>query len=137
MTDFVVINNARLGYRLCGPDDAPLIITLHGGRGMGTGNVLKAFTYVEETNGAQVIIDRTSKHLVPSVTNGECSRLTIEGMGRVLVQNLTHSINSWTTLKASGNILPGKKTKLSSAVVALEVSWRSSMQSSMPRKYLI
>ena len=41
MTDFVNINNARLAYRLCGPDSAPLIITLHGGRGMGTGNVPK------------------------------------------------------------------------------------------------
>lgn len=44
MIDFVTINNARLGYRLCGPAGAPLIITLHGGRGMGTGNVLQALT---------------------------------------------------------------------------------------------
>lgn len=43
MTDFVTINNARLAYRLCGPDDAPLIITLHGGRGMGKVRVLLTF----------------------------------------------------------------------------------------------
>ncbi|KAK1526676.1 hypothetical protein CPAR01_13204 [Colletotrichum paranaense] len=35
MVDFVNINGARLAYRLAGPEDAPLMITLHGGRGMG------------------------------------------------------------------------------------------------------
>lgn len=35
MVDFVQINGARLAYRIAGPDDAPLMITLHGGRGMG------------------------------------------------------------------------------------------------------
>ncbi|KAK7739692.1 hypothetical protein SLS53_005660 [Cytospora paraplurivora] len=35
MVDFVDINGARLAYRISGPDDAPLLITLHGGRGMG------------------------------------------------------------------------------------------------------
>lgn len=65
MTDFVTINNARLGYRLCGPDNAPLIITLHGGRGMGTGNVLEPLASAEKANSAQVITDQTSKHLVP------------------------------------------------------------------------
>ncbi|KAJ0107000.1 hypothetical protein J7T55_011095 [Diaporthe amygdali] len=34
MNDFVEINGASLAYRLCGPDGGPLIITLHGGRGM-------------------------------------------------------------------------------------------------------
>ncbi|KAL1909850.1 hypothetical protein Sste5344_004359 [Sporothrix stenoceras] len=33
---FVEINGARLAYRLEGPKDAPLLITLHGGRGFGT-----------------------------------------------------------------------------------------------------
>ncbi|KAK8135011.1 hypothetical protein PG984_007023 [Apiospora sp. TS-2023a] len=32
---FVEINGARLAYRIAGPEDAPLFITLHGGRGMG------------------------------------------------------------------------------------------------------
>ncbi|KAK8040041.1 hypothetical protein PG993_008452 [Apiospora rasikravindrae] len=32
---FVEINGARLAYRIAGPLDAPLFITLHGGRGMG------------------------------------------------------------------------------------------------------
>ncbi|KAF7516970.1 hypothetical protein G7054_g13963 [Neopestalotiopsis clavispora] len=35
MVEFVEINGAQLAYRICGPEDAPLIITLHGGRGMG------------------------------------------------------------------------------------------------------
>lgn len=35
MVDYVNINGARLAYRLSGPKDAPLFITLHGGRGMG------------------------------------------------------------------------------------------------------
>ncbi|KAJ4387340.1 hypothetical protein N0V93_007929 [Gnomoniopsis smithogilvyi] len=35
MVEFVDINGANLAYRICGPNDAPLIITLHGGRGMG------------------------------------------------------------------------------------------------------
>lgn len=35
MVEFIDINGASLAYRLCGPDDAPLLITLHGGRGMG------------------------------------------------------------------------------------------------------
>ncbi|KAH8896163.1 alpha/beta-hydrolase [Thozetella sp. PMI_491] len=35
MTEFVDINGAKLAYRLCGPTGAPLIITLHGGRGFG------------------------------------------------------------------------------------------------------
>lgn len=35
MVDFVDINGARLAYRMAGPEDAPLMITLHGGRGMG------------------------------------------------------------------------------------------------------
>jgi proline iminopeptidase len=33
---FVDINGARLAYRLEGPENAPLLITLHGGRGFGT-----------------------------------------------------------------------------------------------------
>lgn len=112
MTEFVTINNARLGYRLCGPDGAPLMITLHGGRGMGTGQILRALTFVEETNRAQGIIEQTSKHSVLWVTNGASSRLTIEVTGRVLAPSLTRSISWWTTLKASGNTLPGKRTKL-------------------------
>ncbi|KDN68045.1 hypothetical protein CSUB01_08289 [Colletotrichum sublineola] len=35
MVDFVDINGARLAYRIAGPEHAPLMITLHGGRGMG------------------------------------------------------------------------------------------------------
>ncbi|OLN81968.1 Proline iminopeptidase 4 [Colletotrichum chlorophyti] len=35
MVDFVDINGARLAYRIAGPENAPLMITLHGGRGMG------------------------------------------------------------------------------------------------------
>ncbi|KZL79967.1 proline iminopeptidase [Colletotrichum incanum] len=35
MVDFVNINGARLAYRIAGPEVAPLMITLHGGRGMG------------------------------------------------------------------------------------------------------
>ncbi|KAI8235809.1 Proline iminopeptidase [Colletotrichum sp. SAR 10_86] len=35
MVDFVDINGARLAYRVAGPENAPLMITLHGGRGMG------------------------------------------------------------------------------------------------------
>ncbi|KAJ9145514.1 Alpha beta hydrolase fold protein [Pleurostoma richardsiae] len=35
MVDYVGINGARLAYRISGPKDAPLFITLHGGRGMG------------------------------------------------------------------------------------------------------
>ncbi|KAI9927069.1 hypothetical protein ASPWEDRAFT_177529 [Aspergillus wentii DTO 134E9] len=35
MVEFVSINNAQLAYRLSGPENAPLIITLHGGRGFG------------------------------------------------------------------------------------------------------
>jgi poly(3-hydroxybutyrate) depolymerase len=31
----VEINGAQLHYRLSGPPEAPLIITLHGGRGFG------------------------------------------------------------------------------------------------------
>ncbi|KAI3393174.1 hypothetical protein diail_4662 [Diaporthe ilicicola] len=33
MVEFVNINGARLAYRVAGPEDAPLMITLHGGRG--------------------------------------------------------------------------------------------------------
>lgn len=137
MTDFVTVNNARLGYRLCGPDDAPLIIALHGGRGMGTGNVPEPVVSVEKANSAQVITDQTSKHLVLWMTSGACSHLTTGDMGRVLAPNLIHSSNLWTTSKASDSILLGKERKSSSAVVALVVSWRSSMQSSMRRWYLI
>lgn len=35
MVDYLSINGARLAYRLAGPEDAPFIITLHGGRGFG------------------------------------------------------------------------------------------------------
>lgn len=35
MVDFVDINGACLAYRICGPANARLMITLHGGRGMG------------------------------------------------------------------------------------------------------
>ncbi|CDM28863.1 hypothetical protein DTO013E5_1323 [Penicillium roqueforti] len=35
MVEYVSINGAQLAYRLIGPADAPLIITLHGGRGFG------------------------------------------------------------------------------------------------------
>ena len=31
----VAINGAELAYEIAGPEHAPLIITLHGGRGMG------------------------------------------------------------------------------------------------------
>ncbi|KAH8422530.1 alpha/beta fold hydrolase [Aspergillus melleus] len=36
MVDFISINGAQLAYRLTGPQNAPLIITLHGGRGFGS-----------------------------------------------------------------------------------------------------
>lgn len=35
MVEFIDINGAKLAYKLTGPGDAPLIITLHGGRGFG------------------------------------------------------------------------------------------------------
>ncbi|CAJ2510611.1 Uu.00g062360.m01.CDS01 [Anthostomella pinea] len=35
MVEFVDINGARLAYQIRGPDDSPLFITLHGGRGFG------------------------------------------------------------------------------------------------------
>ncbi|KAH7114006.1 Alpha/Beta hydrolase protein [Dactylonectria estremocensis] len=35
MVHFTPINGASLAYEICGPEDAPLRITLHGGRGMG------------------------------------------------------------------------------------------------------
>ncbi|KGO55398.1 Alpha/beta hydrolase fold-1 [Penicillium expansum] len=35
MVEFVSINGAQLAYRLVGPENGPLIITLHGGRGFG------------------------------------------------------------------------------------------------------
>ncbi|KAI1343702.1 Alpha/Beta hydrolase protein [Xylariaceae sp. FL0016] len=35
MVEHVEINGAQLAYRLIGPDRAPLLITLHGGRGFG------------------------------------------------------------------------------------------------------
>lgn len=35
MVQFVEINGASLAYELVGPKSAPLIITLHGGRGFG------------------------------------------------------------------------------------------------------
>lgn len=35
MVEHVSINGAELAYRLVGPENAPLIITLHGGRGFG------------------------------------------------------------------------------------------------------
>ncbi|KAJ5362362.1 Alpha/beta hydrolase fold-1 [Penicillium brevicompactum] len=35
MVEHVSINGAQLAYRLVGPENAPLIITLHGGRGFG------------------------------------------------------------------------------------------------------
>jgi pimeloyl-ACP methyl ester carboxylesterase len=62
MTDFVTVNNARLAYRLCGPANAPLIITLHGGRGMGIVSVLSAFVAI--THSDQVITGQTSRHTV-------------------------------------------------------------------------
>ncbi|KGO71164.1 hypothetical protein PITC_096510 [Penicillium italicum] len=39
MVEFVSINGAQLAYRLIGPANAPLIITLHGGRGFGSLNI--------------------------------------------------------------------------------------------------
>lgn len=65
MTDFVNINNAKLAYRLCGPDSAPLIITLHGGRGMGTGNVQNILRHALIIDNAQVTTDRISRHIAP------------------------------------------------------------------------
>lgn len=35
MVEFITANGAQLAYELSGPEDAPLMITLHGGRGMG------------------------------------------------------------------------------------------------------
>lgn len=35
MVQFITVNGAKLAYELSGPKDAPLVITLHGGRGMG------------------------------------------------------------------------------------------------------
>ncbi|CAG7924915.1 unnamed protein product [Penicillium olsonii] len=35
MVEHISINGASLAYRLIGPEDAPLMITLHGGRGFG------------------------------------------------------------------------------------------------------
>lgn len=35
MVNFVEVNGAHLAYKLAGSPDSPLMITLHGGRGMG------------------------------------------------------------------------------------------------------
>ena len=35
MVDYVEIKGARLAYRITGSEGAPLVITLHGGRGVG------------------------------------------------------------------------------------------------------
>ena len=35
MVEHATVNGAQLTYRLVGPKDAPLLITLHGGRGFG------------------------------------------------------------------------------------------------------
>lgn len=35
MVEFITVNGAQLAYELSGPKDALLMITLHGGRGMG------------------------------------------------------------------------------------------------------
>ncbi|EED17052.1 proline iminopeptidase, putative [Talaromyces stipitatus ATCC 10500] len=35
MVEYITINGARLAYEISGPETAPLMITLHGGRGMG------------------------------------------------------------------------------------------------------
>jgi hypothetical protein len=35
MVEYIDINGANLAYKLTGPDGAPLILTLHGGRGFG------------------------------------------------------------------------------------------------------
>ncbi|RMJ13481.1 hypothetical protein CDV36_006863 [Fusarium kuroshium] len=35
MVNFILVNGAKLAYELSGPENAQLIITLHGGRGMG------------------------------------------------------------------------------------------------------
>jgi proline iminopeptidase len=36
MVEFLTVNGATLAYAITGPTSAPLMITLHGGRGMGT-----------------------------------------------------------------------------------------------------
>ena len=38
MVEFILINGANLAYNVIGPVDAPLFITLHGGRGFGMGS---------------------------------------------------------------------------------------------------
>jgi poly(3-hydroxybutyrate) depolymerase len=35
MAEFITVNGATLAYAITGPTSAPLMITLHGGRGMG------------------------------------------------------------------------------------------------------
>lgn len=35
MVSSITVNGAVLAYEISGPEDAPLMITLHGGRGMG------------------------------------------------------------------------------------------------------
>lgn len=61
MVDFVDINGARLAYRVVGPEDAPLMITLHGGRGMGEHEPSLLSVTFHGLTAIQVIIGRTSK----------------------------------------------------------------------------
>ena len=55
---YVDINGASLAYRICGPPDAPLIITLHGGRGFGT----DAWTHGRDGMAMCVEVDGSNKY---------------------------------------------------------------------------
>ena len=61
----VTINGAELTYRLEGPENAPLIITLHGGRGFGISSLLSIIEFLL-TFDFKAIILGTSKPSHPS-----------------------------------------------------------------------
>ncbi|KAL3455823.1 alpha/beta-hydrolase [Aspergillus heterothallicus] len=58
MVFYIEVNNATLAYRLAGPDDvdAPLIITLHGGRGFGDhSSDFQAFSPLAQTTDYRIL----------------------------------------------------------------------------------
>jgi hypothetical protein len=55
MVEIITVNGAELAYELSGPENAQLIITLHGGRGMGKTLVpLKKYKFSNQLRGSQV-----------------------------------------------------------------------------------
>lgn len=104
MVEYITVNGASLAYEITGPASAPLMITLHGGRGMGMHYPSPPlFSDGSSDNSKKETTNQTTKYIDDSPLFSACCPLTTAAMDKAPAQSPIRSSNSSTISKVYGN----------------------------------